>query len=101
MGNFQHWVLWLDGASVAWRTSSRRDTAPALGSIAPRRQVSRTGSSYPGPDSPGAHAVSIDAAPLVSDVAPNRLRVVMTLESLEPVEPDRQRGRMATWTRTS
>lgn len=43
--NFQHWVLWLDGAKVAQRTSARRSAEPSRPSNAPRFQVRATAAS--------------------------------------------------------
>jgi hypothetical protein len=35
--NFQHWVLWLEGARVARRTISRRIAARSVGFPGPRQ----------------------------------------------------------------
>jgi len=43
--NRQHWVLWLDGASVAQRTSSVRIASPSRPSAGARRHVRPTAAS--------------------------------------------------------
>ena len=59
--NFQHCVLWLDGASVAYRTNSRVSTALLLAFAAKGTRNARAASSWV---APGEHAVDIGTVAL-------------------------------------